>query len=93
MLEVSCDLELPGNGPQWHQLREGRLPEEFTQYLSPSLKITIASMLVSQPGDRPAARELLQGPIVADVSCAFPRITVSICVGIYHNNWGAITVE
>jgi membrane-associated tyrosine/threonine-specific cdc2-inhibitory kinase len=66
MLEVSCDLELPGYGPQWHQLREERLPEEFTQYLSPSLKTIISSMLTSRPQHRPSAQDLLESQIVAN---------------------------
>ena len=71
MLEVSCDLELPGYGPQWHQLREERLPEEFTQYLSPSLKTIISSMLTSRPQHRPSAQDLLESQIVANVSILY----------------------
>lgn len=31
MLEVSCDLELPSGGQNWHLLRQGRMPEDFTK--------------------------------------------------------------
>lgn len=29
MLELSCYLELPHNGPLWQQLRSGVLPQDF----------------------------------------------------------------
>lgn len=29
MLELSCCMDLPSNGPLWHELRQGKLPEEF----------------------------------------------------------------
>ncbi|KAH8242440.1 hypothetical protein KR032_006525 [Drosophila birchii] len=29
MLELACYMELPANGPLWHELRQGILPEEF----------------------------------------------------------------
>ena len=31
MLEVACDLELPSGGSNWHSLRDGALPHEFTR--------------------------------------------------------------
>lgn len=31
MLEIACDLELPSGGPNWHHLRDGHLPQEFTK--------------------------------------------------------------
>ena len=34
MLELACDLELPAGGDNWHRLRDGILPEEFTRGLS-----------------------------------------------------------
>lgn len=29
MLELACYMDLPANGPLWHELRQGLLPEEF----------------------------------------------------------------
>ncbi|KAH8296150.1 hypothetical protein KR054_002349 [Drosophila jambulina] len=29
MLELACYMDLPANGPLWHELRQGILPEEF----------------------------------------------------------------
>lgn len=29
MLELACYMELPSNGTLWHELRQGKLPEEF----------------------------------------------------------------
>lgn len=29
MLELACYMDLPSNGPLWHELRQGKLPEEF----------------------------------------------------------------
>lgn len=29
MLELACYMDLPSNGPLWHELRHGILPEEF----------------------------------------------------------------
>lgn len=31
MLELATDLVLPSNGPLWHQMRNGILPEEYTK--------------------------------------------------------------
>ena len=31
MLEIACDLELPSGGQNWHCLRNGELPHDFTK--------------------------------------------------------------
>ena len=63
LLELSCDLELPGNGPLWHQLRRGHLPEEFARYLSKELGSVISAMMAARPADRPSAAQLLSNPM------------------------------
>ena len=34
MLELASDLDLPKGGEKWHQLRNGELPDMFTQGMS-----------------------------------------------------------
>ena len=46
MLELVCDLELPSGGDNWHRLRDGVLPEEFTQGMTPDL-ITSSDITLS----------------------------------------------
>lgn len=62
MLELSCDLELPGNGPLWHQLRRGHLPKEFARYLSVELCFVLSAMMAPRPAGRPSAALLLRDP-------------------------------
>lgn len=31
MLEIACDLELPSGDNNWHRLRDGVLPHDFTK--------------------------------------------------------------
>ena len=31
MLEIACNMELPSGGHNWHRLRDGMLPHEFTR--------------------------------------------------------------
>lgn len=31
ILEVACDLDLPTNGPLWHDLRSGHIPDRCFQ--------------------------------------------------------------
>lgn len=51
MLEIACDLELPSGGPNWHHLRDGLLPQEFT-------KGTIMDLLSSFPAPLPPSLDL-----------------------------------
>lgn len=60
LLEVSCDLELPSGGPNWHLLREGRLPEEITRGLSPHLLQILTRLMQMDPLSRPSADDILQ---------------------------------
>ena len=39
VLELACDLELPSGGDNWHRLRDGVLPREFTRGLTYCLSI------------------------------------------------------
>ena len=74
MLELSCDLELPGNGPLWHQLRRGDLPGEFARYLSVELYSVISAMMAPRPADRPSAALLLSAPKYKVCKVAFRSV-------------------
>lgn len=60
MLEIACDLELPSGGHNWHWLRDGVLPHEFTKDLSPQLILLLSQMMHPQPEERPTAGEVLR---------------------------------
>ena len=79
MLELSCDLELPGNGPLWHQLRRGNLPEEFVQYLSVELCSVITAMMTPRPADRPSAALLLRDQMYKVCVCVYVCVCVCVC--------------
>ncbi|XP_067613632.1 membrane-associated tyrosine- and threonine-specific cdc2-inhibitory kinase-like [Eurosta solidaginis] len=59
MLELSCFLELPHNGPLWHQLRSGMLPKDFMQSTSPELESLIREMMSPAPDSRPTVDAIL----------------------------------
>ncbi|KAH8415667.1 hypothetical protein KR222_008083, partial [Zaprionus bogoriensis] len=46
MLELACYMELPANGTLWHELRQGKLPEEF---INSELKARRGSTQESNP--------------------------------------------
>lgn len=62
ILELSCNLELPPNGPLWQELRSNVLPEEFIKVLSPELQNVIRYMMASEPARRPTVDDLLITP-------------------------------
>ncbi|TKR93060.1 hypothetical protein L596_007592 [Steinernema carpocapsae] len=68
ILELATDLDLPGNGERWEDLRNGILPEKLISALSPDLLDMIRRMIVRDPAQRPSASELLTEPIMADLS-------------------------
>ncbi|XP_016969569.1 membrane-associated tyrosine- and threonine-specific cdc2-inhibitory kinase [Drosophila rhopaloa] len=62
MLELACYMDLPSNGPLWHELRNGILPEEFINKISLELQSVIKSMMMPDPARRPTADQLLSHP-------------------------------
>ncbi|KAH8270495.1 hypothetical protein KR018_010817 [Drosophila ironensis] len=62
MLELACYMDLPANGPLWHELRQGILPEEFIDKISGELQAVIKSMMNPDPAQRPSADQLLSHP-------------------------------
>ncbi|XP_036336926.1 membrane-associated tyrosine- and threonine-specific cdc2-inhibitory kinase-like [Rhagoletis pomonella] len=59
MLELSCYLELPHNGPLWQQLRSGVLPQDFMKSISPELETLIRQMMSPDPDYRPTVDDIL----------------------------------
>ncbi|XP_030380216.1 membrane-associated tyrosine- and threonine-specific cdc2-inhibitory kinase isoform X3 [Scaptodrosophila lebanonensis] len=59
MLELAGMLDLPSNGPLWHELRQGILPEEFINQISVELQEIIRSMMSPDPLQRPTVEQLL----------------------------------
>ncbi|XP_065361607.1 membrane-associated tyrosine- and threonine-specific cdc2-inhibitory kinase [Calliphora vicina] len=59
MLELSCYLELPSNGPLWQQLRNAVLPEDFIKTISLDLQNIIKDMMTPDPRERPTVDQLL----------------------------------
>jgi serine/threonine protein kinase len=45
ILELATDLDLPKQGPLWHELRIGKIPKEFTNKLSDELVRIIMLMI------------------------------------------------
>ncbi|ALC43421.1 Myt1, partial [Drosophila busckii] len=62
MLELACCMDLPANGPLWHELRQGLLPEEFINTISIELQQVIKSMMSPDPRQRPTTDQLLAHP-------------------------------
>ncbi|XP_053327323.1 membrane-associated tyrosine- and threonine-specific cdc2-inhibitory kinase [Spea bombifrons] len=64
LLEVSCNMELPKGGDGWQQLRQGRLPMEFTSDLSPEFLKVLSAMLDPDHRRRVTVDWLLSLPAV-----------------------------
>lgn len=64
LLELASDLELPKGGQAWHQLRNGELPNIFTQGISLELRRLILQMMNPSPQQRPNVDEILAEPAV-----------------------------
>ncbi|XP_023180074.1 membrane-associated tyrosine- and threonine-specific cdc2-inhibitory kinase [Drosophila hydei] len=62
MLELSCYMDLPSNGPLWHELRQGKLPEEFISKISVELQQVIKCMMSPDPRQRSTTEQLLSHP-------------------------------
>lgn len=62
LLEMSTNLKIPGDGEPWRLLREGKIPEIYTQgkyRLSDPLIEIITALLNPNPKERPSANDLL----------------------------------
>lgn len=64
LLELASDLDLPRGGYTWHQLRNGQLPDMFTQGISRELRRLISWMMNPLPQLRPSVDEILAEPAV-----------------------------
>jgi len=62
MLDLVSGRELPGQGPNWHTLRQGSLPSELFDGVSSEMAGLIQEMLNPDYLQRPAADELLRHP-------------------------------
>ena len=59
MLEIACDLELPSGGLNWHLLRDGTLPQEFTQGMQCKVSSLLPQCLLLLAGLSPQLTQLL----------------------------------
>ncbi len=64
ILELACDLELPGGGHLWHSLRQTGPDPALTARLSPDLRRVIQLMMGRDPHRRPTVGQLLELPAV-----------------------------
>ncbi|KAE8578578.1 hypothetical protein XENTR_v10023652 [Xenopus tropicalis] len=64
LLEVACNMELPKSGDGWQQLRQGRLPTEFTSDLPPDFLKVLAAMLEPDYRRRATVDWLLSLPAI-----------------------------
>lgn len=67
ILELACFIELPRGGDLWQELRDGKLPAEFTRGLSPSLLNLIEKMMSRDAKERPTVDEVLDNSDVKKV--------------------------
>lgn len=68
IFELASYLELPGNGPLWHQLRQGQLPEKYLNGFSDELCGLIKIMMSPDPSKRPEIHQLLQHHMLRKVA-------------------------
>ena len=77
ILEVASDLELPGNGPLWHSLPSGCIPEEFRRNLSCNMNHLIGQMMQPSPPTRPTTNDILQCPFIKMVTLLIRTYSVN----------------
>ena len=65
ILELASDLDPPGSGPLWHQLRQTGPDPSLTAGLSPDLRRVVQLMMGKDPRRRPTVGQLLELPAVA----------------------------
>ncbi|GAB6031967.1 Protein kinase, membrane associated tyrosine threonine 1 [Chamberlinius hualienensis] len=94
MLELSCDLDLPRNGDDWHRLRSGTLPSQFTNHLSTDLKRIISAMMEPDHTTRPSAALLLNEPVVHQIAkwrnSELNFISWISCLHYFINGWNSL---
>eukprot|EP00035_Acanthoeca_spectabilis_P034745 m.30799 g.30799 ORF g.30799 m.30799 type:complete len:489 (-) comp6839_c0_seq1:945-2411(-) len=81
MLDLVSGRELPGNGPDWHLLREGSLPRNLFGDVSSEMASLIQTMLSPDHLERPTAAAILNHP--AMVRVARRRLALSIVTRPY----------
>ncbi|GBG24357.1 Wee1-like protein kinase [Hondaea fermentalgiana] len=59
LYEMCLGHELPANGPEWHDIRAGKLSQEALSRVSPDMQSLIRLMLGKDPVARPSAEALL----------------------------------
>jgi len=68
IFELACFVDLPRGGDLWQNLRDGRLPTEFTRGISPDLLALIKKMMSRDANDRPTVGDILENPHVKKVA-------------------------
>lgn len=67
ILELSCNLDLPPNGPLWQKLRCDSFPAELLCRLSSELQDVIRLMMNPKPQCRPTVYSLIRMPRIAGI--------------------------
>lgn len=66
IFEVRTDADLPGRGPTWHDIRNGRIPPRFYEGVCPELTKMIQALLSRDPMKRPTAQDLMDNSFVQE---------------------------
>jgi serine/threonine protein kinase len=59
LYEMVLHRELPGNGPEWHEIRRGMLDPDALKVYTPSMQYLVRLMLQPDPALRPSAEALI----------------------------------
>ena len=59
LLELAADIELPAQGEQWQNLRQGKLDDIHLDFVSDELSYMIKAMLHPDPVQRPTIEQIL----------------------------------
>ncbi|XP_021927368.1 membrane-associated tyrosine- and threonine-specific cdc2-inhibitory kinase isoform X2 [Zootermopsis nevadensis] len=62
MLELASDLDLPSQGPLWHELRNGIFPDDHIKHICPKMFELIRAMMTPDYVERPTVDFLLTHP-------------------------------
>jgi len=66
IFELASPGPLPSEGQEYHQLREGQV--SMPAHLSKGFQDLVRSMLHADPGHRPAARDIVRHPLLAELT-------------------------